>query len=95
MARGKRFEVGNKVRLTGAFLRSTGQIAGGEGRSVWTVQACKCRLCADGRFVLTDQRSMEGMFTEEEIAREPHLAYRHINAANLVRIGVPDGSVDR
>lgn len=84
MAKGKRFDIGQRVRLTGAFLRSTGQIAGGEGQSVWTVQACKCGLCADGRFVLTDAvRENDGMFTAEEIAAEPHLKYRHINAGNL------------
>jgi hypothetical protein len=96
MAKGKRFAVGDEVRLTGAFLKSTGQQTGVEGRLTWIVQACPCRLCADGRFVLTDQpREDDGMFTAEEIAREPHLQYRHINAGNLVRVGVPDGSVDR
>lgn len=92
----KRFQIGDRVRLTGAFLRSTGQIAGGEGLSKWTVQACPCRSCAGGRLVLTDQpREDDGMFTPEEVEREPHLKYRHINTANLVRVGVPDGSVDR
>jgi len=96
MSKGKRFQVGDVVRLTGAFLRNTGQIAGVEGRLTWIVQACPCRLCAEGGFVLTDQpRQDDGMFTAEEIAREPHLKFRHINAGNLVRVGVPDGSVDR
>lgn len=81
-----RFAVGDRVRLTGAFLRSTGQFAGGEGQSVWTVTACPCSLCADGRFVLTNEpRQDDGTFTPEEIAREPHLKFRHINAANLQR----------
>jgi hypothetical protein len=95
MAKSKRFIVGDRVRLTGAFLRSTGQIAGGEGQSTWTVQPCPCRLCADGRFVLTNQpRENDGMFTEAEIAAEPHLLYRHINAGNLVKVGAIDRSVD-
>lgn len=93
-SKGKRFAVGDRIRLTGAFLKSTGQIAGGEGQAVWTVHACPCRLCAEGRFVLTDQPSTEE-YTPEEYAREPHLRYRHINTANVVRVGVPDGSVDR
>jgi hypothetical protein len=93
--KGKRYEPGARVRLTGAFLRSTGQIAGGEGQKVWTVRECGCRLCANGRFVLTDEISGSYDYTPEEIAADPHLRYRHINAANVVRVGVPDGSVDR
>lgn len=86
MAKTKRFQVGDRVRLTGAFLRNTGQTAGGEGQARWTVQACKCSLCADGRFILTDQpRQDDGMFTAEEIAREPHLQFRHVNASNAER----------
>lgn len=92
----KRFTIGDTVRLTGAFLKSTGQQAGGEGQSKWIVQACPCRSCATGTVVLTNEpRQDDGMFTAEEIAREPHLKYRHIAVGNLVRVGVPDGSVDR
>ncbi len=82
-----KFSVGDRVRLTGAFLRSTGQIAGGEGQSVWTVQPCRCGLCSDGRFILTDQEKHDyrEIFTAEELAREPHLKFRHINASNLQR----------
>lgn len=81
------FAVGDRVRLTGAFLRSTGQIAGGEGRNVWTVQAHPgCRMCAGGDFVLTNQeRSTPEEFTPEEYAADPLLKYRHLNAANLQR----------
>ena len=94
--RAHRFNVGDTVRLTGAFLKSTGQIAGDEGHAKWTVQACPCRSCASGTVILTNQpREDDGMFTAEEIAREPHLKYRHIAAGNLVLVGVPDGSVDR
>ena len=91
-----KYHAGDRVRLTGAFLKSTGQIAGGEGHTVWTVQACPCSLCKSGRFILTDEpRQDNGMFTPEEIAREPHLKYRHVAAGNVVRTGVPDGSADR
>lgn len=84
----KRFAIGDRVRLTGAFLRNTGQIAGGEGQSRWTVTACLCSLCKDGRFVKTDELRQNGgldTFTPDELANEPHLAYRHINAHNLER----------
>lgn len=84
MAKNKIFNAGDRVRLTGAFLRSTGQIRGGEGHSRWIVQAHPgCRLCADG-FVLTDQpRSTPEDFTEAEYAADPLLKFRHINASNL------------
>jgi len=69
---------GTRVRLTGAFLRSTGQVAGPEGSSIWTIVACDCVLCADRmtgwRFVAVDEDGFEG-------------ALRHINAANLEAIG--------
>lgn len=49
-------EPGTRVRLTGDFLRSTGQQAGGEGQSKWTVAACDCRLCTQsGPFLAVDE----------------------------------------
>lgn len=51
--------VGDKVKLTGKFLRSTGQIAGPEGSSTWTVLSIdgeKARAY-DDRMVTTDQTS--------------------------------------
>jgi len=82
----RKFTPGDRVRLTGTFLRSTGQMAGGEGQSKWIVQPCPCRGCSDGRLILTDQpRENDGMFTPAEIAAEPHLQWRHIAAANLER----------
>lgn len=84
----KTFNPGDRVRLTGAFLRNTGQIAGGEGRSVWTVQVHPgCKMCASGDMILTNQeRSTPEDFTPEEYAADPLLRYRHINAANLQRV---------
>lgn len=80
----KTFTPGDTVRLTGLFLRNTGQQAGGEGQSRWTVQA----VTTMGRsaYVLTDElRPNDGMFTPEELAQDPTLRYRRINAANLER----------
>lgn len=81
----KRFNVGDRVRLKGSFLRNTGQIAGGEGQSVWTVQEHPgCRMCASGDYVLTNQeRSTPEDFTAKEYAADPLLKYRHINSGNL------------
>lgn len=67
---------GTRVRLTGAFLRSTGQIAGGEGTRVWTVAACGCGLCAFGDFVAVNERSM---FGDPDAANN----LRHMNYKNL------------
>jgi hypothetical protein len=60
---------GTRVRLTSAFLRSTGQY-GSAGHSRWTVQACNCGLCKNGNFVATDEPGFEGRPT-------------HINIHNL------------
>ena len=73
----RRLVTGDRVRLTGAFLRNTGQLAGGEGSSRWTVTACGCGLCRDGRFVTVDQASHDD-------PSQP----RHILAANLERVRV-------
>jgi hypothetical protein len=83
----KRFEPGVRVRLTGAFLRNTGQMAGGEGLSRWHVRACDCDPCTDGRMVAVDEKwsSLSLHWTPEEIAADPRLQWRHINTANLER----------
>lgn len=81
-----RFTPGDRVRLTGEFLRNTGQLVGGEGHSRWIVLACDCGLCKTGDFVCTNQRrSSADMFTAEEIAGDPSLGWRHINVGNLER----------
>ncbi len=64
--------VGTRVRLTGEFLRNTGQMAGGEGQSKWTTVDCRCGLCKTGRFVAVDEPSIDA----------PDRS-RHINADNL------------
>lgn len=43
-------KVGDRVKLTGAFLRNTGQTVSNEGSRVWTARAI------DGRFVITDEQ---------------------------------------
>ena len=69
---------GTRVRLTGAFFRSTGQVAGPEGAARWTIVDCPCVLCAgrapSSRFVAVDEPGMT-------------VRWRHINAANLEAIG--------
>jgi hypothetical protein len=82
-----KFQPGDKVRLTGKFLRNTGQIAGGEGQSKWTVVPCGCGLCRGGDFVAVNQSTTQDFDDGKE-------HFRHINAGNLVKCGVPDRSVD-
>jgi hypothetical protein len=75
---------GAKVRLTGAFLRSTGQIAGGEGHMSWLVQECNCPMC-QGEYVATNephycQENPEGF---EDIAPEERPKWRHFHITNV------------
>ena len=56
------FQVGDKVRFTGTFLKATGQISGGEGRKTFRVvepvDAEQASFCALG-FVAVDEASYE------------------------------------
>ena len=85
----KSFAVGSKVKLTGKFLRSTGQQLGSAGMDRWIVQECQCVLCKFdhrgriGSFVCTNEPSFPGLYTAEEIAAQPSLGFRHIAVANL------------
>lgn len=76
--------VGDKVKLTGKFLKSTGQATGSEGRSVWTVQAIR------GEFAITNQPVSFDCWTPEEHAADPLLKFRRINMANLYKVGTLD-----
>ena len=66
-----------RVRLTGEFLRNTGQIAGGDGQSRWNVRPCACGLCAGGDFVAVDEHSL---FWDPA---EPETTWRHFRRENL------------
>ena len=71
-------KVGDRVQLTGKFLRSTGQIAGGEGQSVWTIVNCPCSMCASGMYVAVNEPSYD----------DPERP-RHMAEANLKLFGKP------
>lgn len=62
---------GDRFKLTGAFLKKTGQQVGPEGQSVWVAQSCACNGCQRGSFVLSDQESYDG------------IGYRHFGTANI------------
>ncbi len=54
------FPPGSVVRLTGRFLRNTGQYVGQEGQSTWTVVPCECGLCRGGGHIAVDQKDYTG-----------------------------------
>jgi hypothetical protein len=81
------FQIGDKVRLTGKFLRNTGQYTSDEARKVWTITGI------DGSFVVTDEeRSELSYWTAEELETDPTLRFRRIHSDNLIKVGKPDHS---
>jgi hypothetical protein len=80
----KTFAVGDRVQLTGKFLRSTGQYTGREGSSVWTITG----LCNGDRWAITDQPAEHpaGYYSDAELTEDPTLAFRRIAVANLQHV---------
>jgi hypothetical protein len=78
-------KVGDKVKLTGKFLRSTGQGSSKEGRKTWTVTAIS------GSFAVTDEKHPADyahmMWTDAELAADPSLWFRRIALGNLFKVG--------
>ena len=77
----KQIKAGDHVRLTSAFLRSTGQHTGDEPRRTWTVLS----VSSNGRMAVVDQLLSDESrwFTADELAADPSLKWRRINVANL------------
>ena len=73
--------VGSRVRLTGSFLKSTGQQRGREGASVWTV------VGNTPSFVIVNEPADTSYFTPAEMAADPSLKWRRINKGNLEIVG--------
>lgn len=80
------FAIGDRVKLTGKFLRNTGQHTGSEGTRVWTITG----FANDGRWAITDQPSDTSYYTSEEMAADPTLGYRRIAVENLYIVGQLD-----
>lgn len=79
-----KFQVGDRVRLTGKFLRSTGQQVGRAGLDVWTVTALQ------GSFAVTDEPLSAAalmFYSAEELAADPTLKFRRVAVANLQKVG--------
>jgi hypothetical protein len=87
---------GQTVRMTGVFLKSTGQQKGGDGPKRWKVLACACGLCVLGKHVSIDEpyddayrAKMWGDLPENERPK-----YRHVAIANLEIVGAPPKAED-
>ena len=84
------FEVGERVRLSGRFLRSIGQYVGEEPFKRWVVSECGCGLCKGGRFVATDEFH-ECECVDDKVGGGCDVCWgrgerrRHIAAGNLER----------
>lgn len=77
---------GMRVRLTGDFLRSTVQVAGGEGASRWTVVECGCPMCGrDGAFCAVNEPHLcqSDPTGYEDIPESMRPKWRHFNVGNL------------
>lgn len=70
-----RLQPGTLFRLTGKFLRSTGQERGGEGMSKWTVQPCTCAPCERGDWVMSDEWDAD------------YDCFRHFARGNIEKVG--------
>ncbi len=80
------FSVGTKVRLTGKFLRSTGQYTGGDANGKWLIVACDCALCKGGEHCAVNEPALDyGQW--DDIPKEERPRWRHFAAANLEAVG--------
>lgn len=77
----KSFSIGDRVQLTGKFLRSTGQYMGREPASVWTITG----FSNGGAWAITDEPACNppGYYSDAELAADPSLAFRRIAVGNL------------
>lgn len=80
MAKKASISIGDRVQLTSKFLQCTGQYTGREPASVWTVTG----LTNGDRWAIVDEPMHDpSMFSAEELAADPTLAFRRIAVGNL------------
>ncbi len=80
MAKKAPISIGDRVQLTSKFLQCTGQYTGKEPASVWTVTG----LTNGDRWAIVDEPVHDlSIFTADELASDPTLAYRRIAVGNL------------
>ena len=75
----RQFAIGDKVRLTAKFLRSTGQYTGREPFNRWTITGFS------NGWAVTDEPASNppGYYSAEELAADPTLAFRRVATGNL------------
>lgn len=73
----KQIKVGDRVRLTRKFLRSTGQTTSPDGSRRWTV------IGIQRDWAIVDQLGDTSFYTGAELRSDPSLQYRRIALANL------------
>ena len=86
MAKFRDFQIGTKVRFSGKFLRSTGQMVGGEGGKVFTVLG----LSDNGWLTVDEPFGDLSYFTPAELEKDPSLKWRRIAACNVTIVGQLD-----
>lgn len=79
----KKFNIGDKVRCTSAFLRSTGQMTGQEAHSKWTVLAVRERASGPSVLTIDEKRYSMEDFTADEVKADPSLVYRRVLSCNV------------
>lgn len=82
-----KINVGDRFRLTGKFLRSTGQTRGSAGLSVWTRVACSCLMCARGEWIASNEAGSAEVYPDLPPEEIPP---RHFAIANVCRVGTVD-----
>lgn len=92
LPRNGKISIGDRVRLTSAFLASTGQTRSIEAKMVWTVKPCTCTSCASGRHLAVNSRR-DTPEVLAEYAADPEYCdflrqhpWRHIAVANLRKV---------
>ncbi len=88
------FPVGTKVRLTGRFLRSTGQYTGSDANGKWLTVACNCGLCEGDGYCAVNEPALDyGQW--DDIPKEKRPKWRHFATANLEDANKPSKAKDR
>lgn len=83
--------VGTKVRLTGYFLKVTGQQRGSEGQKVFKVLG----QSGDSWAIVDEELyDYKDTFTPAELAADPSLKWRRIAIGNLQIVGAPPKAGD-
>jgi hypothetical protein len=90
---------GTKVRLTGKFLKSTGQQRGGEGASRWTVlpwseSGFPPSPYSESNFVVVNESQDGAMYSDITSTRSDGKFMRLINKGNLEIVGAKPKAED-